>query len=142
MNKQVITYDFRKKNVKCYELHTTMCQIDENFISTLNRIWTNNQTEDDLAYINRNCLWLAPNDSTFPYFFYKNKDVAIHNKKMLSIFPGDEIVINAIHWWGRGQPCQWSLPSAYSFISFTNHYKVKYVNWNLCWKLWFPRWSC
>ena len=97
MNKQVIAYEFRKKNVKCYELHTTMRQTDENFISTLNRIRTNNRTKDDLAYLNRNCLRPTPNDPTFPYLFYKNKYVAIHNKKMLSIFPGDEIVINAIH---------------------------------------------
>ena len=69
-----------------------MRQTDENFISTLNRIRTNNQTEDDLAYINRNCLRLAPNDPTFPYLFYKNKDVAIHNKKMLSIFCNDCII--------------------------------------------------
>ena len=66
MNKQVITYDFRKKNVKCYELHTTMRQTDENFISTLNRIRTNNQTEDDLEYLNKNCLRPMPNDPTFP----------------------------------------------------------------------------
>ena len=90
MNKQVIAYEFRKKNVKCYELHTTMRQTDENFISTLNRIRTNNQTEDDLAYLNKNCLRPAPNDLTFPYLFYKNKDVSMHNKKILSIVPSDK----------------------------------------------------
>ena len=44
INKQITTHDFWKENVKCYELHTTMHHTDENFISTLNRIRTNNQT--------------------------------------------------------------------------------------------------
>jgi hypothetical protein len=39
---------------------------------------------------------LVPNDPTFPYLFYKNKDVAMHNKKMLMLMPGKEIIINAI----------------------------------------------
>jgi hypothetical protein len=38
----------------------------------------------------------APNDPTFPYLFYKNKDVAMHNKYMLSLMPDNEIMINAI----------------------------------------------
>jgi hypothetical protein len=38
----------------------------------------------------------APNDPTFPYLFYKNKDVALHNKHMLSIMHGNELLINAI----------------------------------------------
>jgi hypothetical protein len=69
---------------------------DEKFIAILNRMRTNNQTSDDLAYLNRNCIRPAPNDPTFPYLFYKNKDVARHNKHMLSLIPGNEISINAI----------------------------------------------
>jgi hypothetical protein len=38
----------------------------------------------------------APTDSTFPYLFYKNKDVAVHNKYMLSLMPGNDIIINSI----------------------------------------------
>jgi len=41
-------------------------------------------------------LQLAPKDSTFPYLFYKNKDVTMHNKEMLPLMPGNEILINAI----------------------------------------------
>jgi exonuclease III len=96
MNMQTITHDFWKYNIKCYELHTTMRQKDEKFISILNRMRTNNQTSDDLAYLNRNCIRPAPNDPTFPYLFYKNKDVAMHNKHMLLLIPGNEISIKAI----------------------------------------------
>jgi hypothetical protein len=35
-------------------------------------------------------------DPTFPYLFYKNKDVAMHNKNMLLILPCYELVINEI----------------------------------------------
>ena len=73
-----------------------MRQTNEQFISTLNRIHTNTQTKEDFQYLNRNLFQFAPIDPTFPYLFYRNKDVAIHNKKMLSIVPGDEIVIDAI----------------------------------------------
>ena len=38
----------------------------------------------------------TPNDRTFPYLFYKNKDVATHNNNMLLAMPSNEIVINAI----------------------------------------------
>lgn len=96
VNKQKITYDFWNEHIHCYELHTTMHQKDETFIQTLNRIHTNDQTEKDLQYLNRNCLQPAPDDPSFPYLFYRNKDVVAHNNKMLSIVPGNEIVINAI----------------------------------------------
>jgi len=32
----------------------------------------------------------------FPIYLKKNKDVAMHNKKMLTLMPGNEILINAI----------------------------------------------
>jgi hypothetical protein len=56
MNMQTITHDFWRDNIKCYELHTTMHQTNENFISILNRMHTNIQTSDDLAYLNTNCM--------------------------------------------------------------------------------------
>jgi hypothetical protein len=73
-----------------------MRQTNEKFIAILNRMRTNSQTRDDLEYINTNCIRPAPNDPTFPYLFYKNKDVAMHNKSMLLLMPGNEILINAI----------------------------------------------
>ena len=57
---------------------------------------TNTQSNSDLAYLNINCMCPAPNDPTFPYLFYKNKDVASHNNNMLLAMPGNEIVIDAI----------------------------------------------
>ena len=96
INKQQIAYDFWEQNTKCYVLHTTMRQTNEQLISSLNRICTNNQTKEYLQYLNRNCIRPTPNDPTFPYLFYRNKNVVIHNKKMLFIVLGDEFVINAI----------------------------------------------
>jgi hypothetical protein len=96
MDMQTVTYDFWKDNVMCYELQTTMRQTNEKFIAILNRMRTNSQTSNDLTYINMNCMRPAPNDPTFPYLFYKNKDVALHNKHMLSIMPSNKLLINAI----------------------------------------------
>jgi hypothetical protein len=73
-----------------------MRQADETFTAILNRMCTNNQTYDDLTYINLRCLRHAPTDPTFPYLFYRNKDVAKHNSHMLSHMLGDDIIINSI----------------------------------------------
>jgi hypothetical protein len=56
VNMQTVTHEFWKDNIKCFELHTTMRQIDETFIAIPNRMQTNNQTHDDLAYINSRCM--------------------------------------------------------------------------------------
>jgi hypothetical protein len=93
---ETMTHDFWRDNIKCFELHTIMHQTDETFIAILNRMRTNNQTYDDLTYINLRCLRPAPTDPTFPYMFYRNKDVAKHNSHMLSLMPGDNIIINSI----------------------------------------------
>jgi len=53
---QTMTHEFWKDNIKFFELNTTMHQKDEYFIAILNRIRTNNQTHDDLAYINSSCM--------------------------------------------------------------------------------------
>jgi hypothetical protein len=37
-----------------------------------------------------------PNDPTFGYIFYKNKDVSMHNKYILSMMQDNKILINAI----------------------------------------------
>ena len=73
-----------------------MRQRNETFIAILNRMQTNNQRHDDLTYINSRCMQLAPTNPNFPYLFYTNRDVAMHNRYMLSLMPGDDIIINSI----------------------------------------------
>ena len=104
VNMKIVTHEFWRDNIKCFELHTTIRQTDETFIAILNRMQTNNQTYDDLTYMNLRCLWPAPTDSPFPYFFYTNKDVAMHNSYMLSLMPGDDIIINSIDPWKCATP--------------------------------------
>lgn len=68
-----------------------MNQKYEKFISILNRWKTTTQTKDDLEYLNKKCVRPAATDPSFPYLFYKNKDVSLHKNKMLSIVSGNEI---------------------------------------------------
>ena len=93
---ETVTHDFWRDNIKFFEFHTTMRQTDETFIPILNRMCTNSQTYDDLTYINSRCLRPAPTDPTFPYLFYTNKDVAMHNRYMLSPMHGNDIIIDSI----------------------------------------------
>jgi hypothetical protein len=95
-NMETMTREFWRDNIKFFELHTTMRQIDETFIAILNRMHTNNQPYDDLTCINLRCLRPTTTNPTFPYLFYRNKDVAKHNSHMLSLMPGDDIIINSI----------------------------------------------
>ena len=69
---------------------------NQQFISTLNSICTNSQTKESVQYINRNYVGSTYNDRTSPYLFYRNKDIVIHNNKIISIVPDDEIGINVI----------------------------------------------
>jgi hypothetical protein len=96
INMETVTHEFWRDNIKCFELHTTMRQTDETFISIMNRMCTNNQTHDDLTHINLRCLRIAPTDPTFHYLFYRNKDVSNHKSHMLSLMPDDDIIINSI----------------------------------------------
>ena len=74
-----------------------MRQTNATFIAILNRMRTNTQTNSDIAYLYINCMRPAPNDPTFPYLFYKKKDLATHiNDNMLLVMPGNEIVISVI----------------------------------------------
>jgi hypothetical protein len=57
---------------------------------------TNSQTKENLDYINMNCIQPTPNDLAFPYLFYRNNEVALHNRSMLLLIPGKEILIDAI----------------------------------------------
>jgi hypothetical protein len=97
VNIQIVMHDFWKDNTKCFELHTTMHQTDETFNAILNRMRTNNQTHDDLTYINSRCMRHAPIEPTFPSLFYMNRHVAMHNRYMLSLIPSDDIIINSIY---------------------------------------------
>jgi hypothetical protein len=56
VNMKTVMRDFWRDNIKCFKLHTTMCQTNETFIAILNRMRTNIQTYDDLTYINLRCL--------------------------------------------------------------------------------------
>jgi hypothetical protein len=56
VNMQTMTCEFWKDNIKCLELHTTMHQSNEKSIAILNRMQKNNQTCDDLTYINSSCM--------------------------------------------------------------------------------------
>ena len=73
-----------------------MQQKNEKFIAILNRMCTNTRIGSKLAYINRNCKIYAPKDPTFPCIFYRNKNVATHNKNMLLVIPSEEIVTIAL----------------------------------------------
>ena len=64
-----------------------MHQRDENFFVILNKMQTNNQISDDLAYINAHCVCPTPNDPTFLYLFKKKNHVAKHKKLILSLMP-------------------------------------------------------
>jgi hypothetical protein len=95
-NMKIVMHDFWKDNIKCFELHTTMRHTNETFIAILNRMRANNQTCDDLKYINSRCMRPTPIDPTFPYLFYKNKDVAMHNRYMILFMHRNYIIINSI----------------------------------------------
>ena len=66
-----------------------MRQTNATFIAIPNRMRTNTQTTSDIAYLNINCMHPAPNDLTFPYLFYKDRDVATHNNNMLLAVQGN-----------------------------------------------------
>lgn len=53
-------------------------------------------TKEDIAYLNSKCLRSPPVDPTFPFLFYKRKDVDTHNQKILSTLPGELLIINAV----------------------------------------------
>ena len=73
-----------------------MRQKDEDFIKILNKMSLNEQSTDDIEYINHHCYRPAPVDPFFPYLFYKNKDVQRHNEKMLLEVDEELITLDAI----------------------------------------------
>ena len=73
-----------------------MCQKDIDFITILNKMRLNKQSNSDIQYINDHCYRPAPIDPLFPYIYYKNKDVHKHNDKMLSLVKEKLLVIEAI----------------------------------------------
>ena len=95
LDKNVIPYDFWKQKIKCYQLKTAMRQKDTHFVTVLNRIRLDEQSKEDIDYMNNKCFRPPPLDLQFPYVFYRNKDVESHNTKMLSLTHGEQIVLNA-----------------------------------------------
>ena len=93
---QKIPYTFWRDNVKCFQLHQVMRQKYYTFISILNRIRKNCQTELDIAWLNKQCYRQPPNDPSFPYLFFINKDVDEHNIKMLSLINTNPYILKAI----------------------------------------------
>ena len=73
-----------------------MRQKDKDFIKILNKMRLNEQSTDDIEYINRHCYRPAPVDPLFPYLFYKNKDVQRHNEKILLEVDEDFLTLEAI----------------------------------------------
>ena len=69
LNKEKLSYNFWQQKVKCYELHTTMRQRDEDFIKVLNKMRLNEQSDEDIEYINHHCYRPPPLDPLFPYLF-------------------------------------------------------------------------
>ena len=55
----------------------------------------NQQSKEDIEYINDKCYKPAPLDPLFPYQL-QNKDVQNHNEKMLSHVKEELIVLDAI----------------------------------------------
>ena len=80
---QQLPYGFWAENVKCFQLNRVMRQTDQTFISILNRIRRNIQTESDIAFLNNHCCRPTPVDPAFPYLFFRNKDVQEHNARMV-----------------------------------------------------------
>ena len=56
----------------------------------------NEQSDEDIEYINHHCYRSPPLDPLFPYLFYKNKDVQRHNEQMLSQVDEELIILQAI----------------------------------------------
>ena len=71
-----------------------MRQTDQTFISILNRIRKNRQTEIDIAWLKKQCNRQAPNDPMFPYLFFRNKGIDEH--KMISLINIDPCILEAI----------------------------------------------
>lgn len=96
INKNTIPYNFWLDKIKFYQLHIEMRQKDPLFIDVLNRMRLNMQTDQDIAYVNNNYYRIPPLSPVFPYIFYRNKYVHIHNAKMLSLTKGEKIMLVAI----------------------------------------------
>ena len=68
LNKQKLSYNFWQEKVKCYELHMPMRQKDENFIRILNKMRLNEQSNEDIEYINHHFYGSPPLDPLFPIY--------------------------------------------------------------------------
>ena len=91
-----MSYPFWKDEVTCYELHTTMRQKYIQFITILDKMRINKQSDKDIEYMNSHCCKRSPLDPLFPYIFYTNKDVKKHNEQMLIQVNGELICLEGI----------------------------------------------
>jgi len=56
-------------------------------------MWVNQQSDEDIEYVNNSLDRISPLDPLFPYLFYRNKDVQKHNEKML-IHVNEELIVH------------------------------------------------
>ena len=67
-----------------YELHMSMCQRDKGFIRVLNKMGLNEQSNDDIEYLNIHCYRSQPIVLYFHTYFTKKNMCKDIMKKMLS----------------------------------------------------------
>jgi hypothetical protein len=73
LNKEKLSYTFWQEKVKCYELHMSMRQRDKDFITVLNKMRLNEQSNDDIEYINSHCYRSLPIDPLFILILQKQR---------------------------------------------------------------------
>ena len=96
INNDKIPYTFWFDHVLSYELQTMVRQTNAQFISILNHARISQQTDEDIAYLNRTCLKPTHTNPRFPYLFQTNAYVEEHNKRMLDYLPTKLCVFEAI----------------------------------------------
>lgn len=89
---KILVYDYSKEKLKWYELNMTMNKKDNKFIEIFNKKWVNQQSDEDIKYINDMCYKISLMDPLFPYLLCRNGDVKKHNEKMLS-HVNEELII-------------------------------------------------
>ena len=96
INNEKLPYTFWLDNMLNFQLNIVIRQRDEQFISILNHIRNSQQTDQDLAYMNKTCHRLPPNYPRISYLFQRNLVVDKHNKKMLDYLLAQLYIFEAI----------------------------------------------
>jgi hypothetical protein len=76
----ILATKYWHENVKCYELHKIMRQIDVHFINILVRFQTVSRTNENIHFMNNFCLRSPLMDNTLPHLFYTNLRTIAHNE--------------------------------------------------------------